>query len=221
MTQPVIETEIDEDWDMEDTPVEAGKSKTDEKVHVIVLSEEKADGVYIDKLTQVVAKQLHSKDLSSKSTKACQKKRLNAHALETIDNLSWMPEAVVYQLGSRTVRVSLKDSYRPISKKKFEEIKAYAPEFAKEAFVQTPVIKVDSPKVPATARKEIQEWIEMGRAILREHKVESPESVITFESLFKPKSTTNDLKSRQNVVIQESLNTDLPYGTVLTIGKVD
>lgn len=222
MTEIVIETEqssaVDE-WDMEDSTPVIKKTKSDDSLHVITLSEEQEDGVYKDTLAQIVAKQFYSKDLEAKAKQASQKSRLTKHALETIDNLTFLPEAVIYVLGARQVRISVKESYRAIDGDKFKKIREYAPEFAKDSFNAAPVITVDSPKVPASARKEMQEWIEMGRAILRSHKVENPEQVIAFISKYQPKTTTNSLRQTQNAIVQEALNQDLPLGTVLTVAK--
>jgi hypothetical protein len=221
MTTKVIETEVaDDEWDMEDSSPEVTATKSDDSLHVIKLPEDTDNnGVHTDFLAQIVAKHLHSKDLEAKQKKACQKLRLTKHALETIDNLSFLPSAVIYQLGARQVRVSIKDAYRAIDKDKFLAIKKYAPEFAKQAFTAAPVISVKSTQIPASARKEIQEWIEMGRAILMAHKVAEPNNVISFTNKYQPKTTVNSLRQKQDVLVQEGLNSDLPLGTVLTVAK--
>ena len=215
-----MEIETTDDWDMEDSAPTAKATKADDSLHIITLPEDTDDnGVHKDVLAQIVAKMFYSKDLEAKAKTASQKSRLTRHALETIDNLAFLPEAVIYQLGSRQVRISIKESYRAIDKAQYNTIREYAPEFAREAFNASPVISVDSPKVPASARKEIQEWIEMGRAILMAHKVENPEKVISFTNRYQPKTTTNTLRQQQNALVQEGLNKDLPLGTVLTVAK--
>ena len=223
MTNTVIETEVKEEdnaWDMEDSS-NVKSTKADDSLHVIILSEDKdKKDVYIDKMAQVIGKQLASADKQAQAIKGCQKARLKRHALEVVDNLATIPKAIIYQLGSRQVRVTIKESYRAVAKSSYDAIKEYAPDFAKVAFNAVPEIAVKSPLVPKAAIPDVQKWLEKGRKILSKHGVGDPNSVITFTNKFQPKTTTNELRSKQNVIIQEALQIDLPLGTTITTAKV-
>jgi len=218
-TQPTIEIEEETGWDMEDSAPVAETKQSDD-VHIIKLPETRdKDGILTDTLSQVVEKHLFSHDQSTKAASASQADRLKTHMLDTLGQMPNI-KAVVYQLGGRQVRVGIRDAYRAINKQKYAKICEYAPEFAREAFNASPVIKVDSPKVPRTAIKELQEWLEMGRAILTAHGVTDPAKVITFTNMYQPKTTTNTLRTKQNIIVREGLASDMPYSTVLTVGKV-
>lgn len=221
MNEPVIETEVNEGWDMEDTHGEVdATTKDDDALHIISLPEEKdKQGVYIDVQSQIVAKHLNHKDLEAKAKTSDQSGRLKKHALETIDNLGFLPKAVIYQLGARQVRVSIKDSYPAINQAKLNKIMKYAPDFAKSAFSAAPEIKIKTNKIPNRAIKEIQEWLEMGRSILRSNGVSEPEQIISFVKKYQPKTTTNALRAKEDYLVQSALNDDLPLGTMITAAK--